>query len=262
MTLLIFVRLPVADRHLPSASTVSQEPIEWAMTVIRSTAGWRQRGGAVLQRVAGIVGAFLVVIIVEDAAARRPGEDDRGDVSMPNRGRSARAVDRILIAIVEAWTKISTRRLFGIWPFSQTRTRHSPSNGSTDTVTKSRAVSRQFLGKEHCQRDDDPEGSGCEPYGRSAGRLIEEGDCPPGSKAQDGERGHGAHDGAEQVKAGTFLLPGHCAPAIARGGALMFRGCRSAVIVETPVCEQQAHARFSSSMTPYFEFPLFFGSQN
>jgi hypothetical protein len=59
------------------------------------------------------------------------------------------------------------------------------------------------------------------------------------------------------VKAGTLLLPGHRALAIARDGALMFRGCRSAVIVETPVCETSPCQIFEQHDT-LFRIPAVF----
>ena len=54
-----------------------------------------------LQRITGIVGAFLVVIIVEHAGARRPGEDHRGNISARIVHDLRKTINGILKCVVE-----------------------------------------------------------------------------------------------------------------------------------------------------------------
>ncbi len=55
-----------------------------------------------LQRIAGIVGAFLVVIIVEYAGARWPGEDHRRNIRARIMHDLRKSIDGILKCVVEA----------------------------------------------------------------------------------------------------------------------------------------------------------------
>ncbi|MNX98228.1 hypothetical protein D3C86_1306290 [compost metagenome] len=92
----------IADGHL--AQRLHRKPGAHGMGHDRDLADGPVLGEAgqhFLQRIARIVGAFLVVVIVKDARSRRPGEDDGHDVSAGIMDDLREAINGFLVPVVE-----------------------------------------------------------------------------------------------------------------------------------------------------------------